>query len=178
MIYTPAIPSSAIMAVIMMMIAMPGLSFATEYAIRKKLSKNNIYLSFVISVFVCVYLFMQMYSTKIVMTEQQIELSSLSFTNSVQLTDVAKAEFYDSGLPAEYEADWRINGIGLYGYLVGKFKTSNGDKIYIQSTEPPYIVLTMNNNNPTIVMSADKNFYTSLQNKLAQPPESSNLANN
>jgi len=170
MIYTPAIPFSAVLAVIILTIAMPGLSFATEYAIRKKLSKNNIYLSSVISIFVCVYLLTQMYSTKIVLDEKQIELSSLSFSNSVQLTDVSKAEIYDNGLPAEYQADWRINGIGLFGYLVGKFTTLSGDKIYMQSTQPPYIVLTMNNNNPAIVMSADNNFYASLQKKLTPPP--------
>lgn len=168
MIYTPEIPLSAIFAVLLLSAAMPGISFAAEYALKKSISRKNIYLSIIISIAVSLYLFIQMFSTQAVINDTHIELRSLSFSNSIQLTDITKASFYDSNLPNEYQADWRLNGVGLYGYLIGKFKSNTGEKIYIQSTQPPYIVLTLNNNNPAIVMSADKDFYASLQSRLAQ----------
>lgn len=177
MMYNLAIPLSAVLSVILLVMVIPGIAFLAEYGITKRLSKQNIYTSTTISALVCMYLFSQMYSTSMQLDEERITLDSLTYSNSIALRDVATISYHPDGLPAEYNPKWRTNGIGLYGYAVGKFRTQGSQEIYLQSTQPPFVVLTLRNNEPPVVFSADESVYNFLKTR-SRPQQPAELHNN
>lgn len=164
MIYKPDIPLQAILTVIFLTISIPAISFLAEYALRRTISGSNRLISISISIAVGLYLFIQIFSTKIIAHDDKIEFSSISFAESIRFTEITKIDFYQQ-LPIEYQPDWRMNGIGLFGYLTGKFKTYRDEPIYVQTTTPPYIIITADNR-PKILASADQNLYFAFQKNL------------
>jgi hypothetical protein len=105
-----------------------------------------------------------MFSTKIVLHDDKVEFSSLSFSENVHFTEITKMNFYEQ-VPTGYQPEWRMNGIGLFGYLTGKFKTDSDEIIYVQTTTSPYIIITAGNK-PKILASADESLYLTLQKRI------------
>lgn len=165
--YTPYIPYSAIFSVIALLITMPALTFLAEFTIKKSLSRGNVFFTIIITSAVCSYFFMQIYSTQVKLDKSKITLHSISYSKSIQLSNVLGVKFYEAKLPEPYHAQWRKNGIGLYGYSVGHFKSIYNRDLYMQTTAPPYIVLVLKNEKTRVVISADKIFYEHLLGKVA-----------
>lgn len=161
------VQTSTIVSLVVLALSVPALAAATEYLLTRKISRAALLLTSAIGLLTASYFAVQVASSKVVITADAVELSSLRYNKTVSFKNIKSAALLDDQSSVGAPALWRRNGIGLPGYQVGIFASEYRRSIYLFRTTGPYIKLRLNDSQEVIIFSSTQEQYDVLDKYLS-----------
>lgn len=161
------VQTSTIVSLVVLALSLPAVAAAAEYLLTRKISRLALLLASAAGLLTASYFAAQVASSKVVMTAEGVELSSLMYNKTVSYKDIKSAALLDEHSSVGAPALWRRNGIGLPGYQVGTFASEYRRSIYLFRTTGPYIKLRLNDSQEVIIFSSTQEQYDVLDKYLS-----------
>lgn len=161
------VQTSTIISLVVLALSSPALAATAEYLLTRKISRVALLLTSAIGLVTASYFAVQVASSKVVMTAEGVELSSLVYNKTVSYKDIKFAALLDEHSSVGAPALWRRNGIGLPGYQAGVFASEYRRSIYLFRTTGPYIKLSLRDSNEVIIFSSTQEQYEVLDKYLS-----------
>lgn len=165
--YTLLVQTSTIISLVGLALSLPATAALAEFLLTKQVSKLPLLLTCGIGVATAGLFLIQVLGTKVSVTAEGVELSSLMYNKTVSYKDIKSAALLDEHSSVGAPALWRRNGIGLPGYQVGTFASEYRRSIYLFRTIGPYIKLSLHDSNEVIIFSSTHEQYDVLDKYLS-----------
>ena len=162
-----AVQTSTVISLVVLALSFPALTTSAEYLFTRKISRVVLALSIVIGLLTAGYFAVQVVGSKVILTAEGIELSSLSYNKTIDYKDIQSAALIDEHSSVGAPVLWRRHGIGLPGYQVGTFASEYRRSIYLFRTTGPYIKLRLNDSQEVIIFSSTQEQYQVLDKYLS-----------
>ena len=162
------VQTSTIISLVVLALSLPALAATAEYLLTRKISRLPLLLTSAIGVTTAVLFLVQVLGSKVVLTAEGVELSSLMYNKTVSYKDIKSAALLDEHSSIGAPALWRRNGIGLPGYQVGTFASEYRRSIYLFRTIGPYIKLSLRDSKEVIIFSSTQEQYDVLDKYLSE----------
>lgn len=161
--------SQTIIYAVLLLFALPFvITSGTEFLFTRKLTLGVSIISLVLSTAILIVGVLQITTSKVVVNRDSIKLSSLMYTENIDLNDIGHvSEVYDNSLPASAKPTLRKNGVGLFGYNAGLFKFGDKTTGFVMVAQPPYLVVELNKDSKKVVFSADHNVHKMIKENLS-----------
>ncbi|MEL3928346.1 PH domain-containing protein [Aeromonas enteropelogenes] len=143
------------------------ITLGSEFIFTKKISLGVTLFSTVLSGSLLIIGILQITSSKVIVNSNSITLSSLMYTESINLKNIdSVSEIYDTALPESDKPTLRKNGIGLFGYSAGIFRFSDKKSGFVMMSTPPYLVVELKGENKKVIFSAAPRVHDVIKNNL------------
>lgn len=161
------VQTSTIVSLVVLALSLPAVAAVAEYLLTRKISRLALLLASAIGLLTASYFAAQVASSKVFVTAEGVELSSLMYNKTVSYKDIKSAALLDEHWSVGAPALWRRNAIGLPGYQVGTFASEYRRSIYLFRTAGPYIKLRLNDSQEVIIFSSTQEQYDVLDKYLS-----------
>ncbi|MDR7021151.1 PH domain-containing protein [Aeromonas salmonicida] len=154
-------------AVLMLFILPVVFTSGSEFLFTKRLSFGVSIFSLVLGGVLLMIGTLQIVSSKVIIDNNSITLSSLMYNETVIYNDIEHvSDVYDMTLPSHDKPTLRKNGIGLFGYNAGTFRFSDNKTGFVMMATPPYLVIDLKGGNKKVVFSANREVHDEIKGYL------------